>query len=104
MSEEWKIENKKKDPKKKGIRRKIIKTVYTMVAWTFRTKKKINKKVEILKLVLLLTVLQTVQVRRWNYLFYISKTLGKDFSEPYPGKHKAEKKKEIIPEGPFNTQ
>lgn len=68
--------------------------------------KKTNKKVEILKLVLLLTVLQTVQVRRWNYLFYISKTLGKDFSEPYPGKHKAEikKKKEIIPEGPFNTQ
>lgn len=85
------MENKKKDPKKKGIR-KIIKTVYTMVAWTFRTKKT-NKKVEILKLVLLLTVLQTVQVRRWNYLFYISKTLGKDFSEPYPGKHKAEIKK-----------
>lgn len=63
-----------------------------MIAWTFRTKKKINKKVEILKLALLLTVLQTVQVRRWNYLFYISKTLGKDFSEPYPGKHKSEKR------------
>lgn len=43
MSEEWKIENKKKDPKKKGIR-KIIKTVYTMIAWTFRTKKKNQQK------------------------------------------------------------
>lgn len=42
MSEEWKMENKKKDPKKKGIR-KIIKTVYTMVAWTFRTKKNQQK-------------------------------------------------------------
>lgn len=79
-----------------------------MVAWTFRTKKKKKKKIEILKLVLLLTVLQTLQMRRWNYLFYISETLEKDFSEQMllwqTQNRKKKKKKEVIPKGLFKTQ
>jgi len=43
-------------------------------------------------------------MRRWTYLCYISRTLGKDFTKQTLFWKTQRRNKEVIPEGPFTTQ